>query len=157
MMPGAFFDTVVGPNLRMSDNMIQLAVITGGGLLCALIGGVWAWRTDNPPLVGVLLGGFAGVVLSLFLSGAVLGIIRFRAAVKRAEPPAGRLGSAFRSHRVQARLTAGQPSPPRAAAPRHAGCSRPGPLVGSGQVGSAGGRSLLHGPARTGGSRDWAA
>jgi hypothetical protein len=77
------FDTVVGPNFRMSDNMIQAAAISGGGLLGAVIGAVWAWRTGNPPLAGVLLGGLAGVVLSLFLSGAVLGIIRFKSAVKR--------------------------------------------------------------------------
>lgn len=77
------FDTVMGPNLRMSDNMIQAAAISGGGILCALIGAFWSWRTDNHPMVGILLGGFAGVVLALFLSGAILGIVRFRSAVKR--------------------------------------------------------------------------
>jgi hypothetical protein len=77
------FDTVTGPNLRMSDNMIQAAAISGGGLLCALIGAFWAWRTDNPLIAGILVGGFAGVILSLFVSGAVLGIVRFMSAVKK--------------------------------------------------------------------------
>ncbi len=77
------FDTVTGLNLRMSDNMIQAAAISGGGLLCAIIGAVWAWRTDNPLIAGVLVGGFAGVVVSLFLSGAILGIVRFMSAVRR--------------------------------------------------------------------------
>jgi hypothetical protein len=77
------FDTVTGPNLRMSDNMIQAASISGGGLLCAIIGAIWAWRTHNPLIAGVLVGGFAGVVVSLFLSGAVLGVVRFISAVKK--------------------------------------------------------------------------
>ncbi len=77
------FDTVTGPNLRVSDNLIQLAAICGGAILCAIIGAVWAWMTQNHPMVGVLVGGFAGVVLSLFLSGAILGLVRFFSAVKR--------------------------------------------------------------------------
>jgi hypothetical protein len=77
------FDTVTGPNLRLSDNLSQLASICGGALLCALIGAIWAWKTSNPPVIGAVLGGFAGVVLSLFLSGAILGFVRFIRAVKQ--------------------------------------------------------------------------
>jgi hypothetical protein len=77
------FDTVTGPNLRLSDNVIQAAAISGGGLLFAIIGAVWAWLTSNPLIAGILLGGFAGVVVSLFLSGAILGIVRFMSAVKK--------------------------------------------------------------------------
>jgi hypothetical protein len=77
------FDTVTGPNLRARDNLIQLAVISVGGALCALIGALWAWQTSNPPLAGILVGGFAGVVISLFLSGAIIGIVRLRSATKR--------------------------------------------------------------------------
>jgi hypothetical protein len=77
------FDTVTGPNLRVSDNLIQLAAICGGGILCAIIGAVWARMTQNPPLAGVLLGGLAGIVISLFLSGAILGLVRFVKAVNR--------------------------------------------------------------------------
>ena len=77
------FDTVTGPNLRVSDNLIQLAAICGGGILCAIIGAIWASMTHNPPIVGILLGGFAGVVISLFLSGAILGLVRFLGAMKR--------------------------------------------------------------------------
>jgi hypothetical protein len=76
------FDTVTGPNLRVSDNLIQLAAICGGGTLCAIIGTIWAMMTKNPPVVGILLGGFAGVVLSLFLSGAIIGLVRFISALK---------------------------------------------------------------------------
>ena len=43
----------------------------------------WAWLTHNPLIVGILLGGFAGVVISLFFSGAILGLVRFVSAVKR--------------------------------------------------------------------------
>jgi hypothetical protein len=76
------FDTVTGPNLRVSDNLIQLAAICGGALVCAIIGAVWAWMTNNHPMAGVLVGGFAGVLISLFLSGAILGLVRFMSAVK---------------------------------------------------------------------------
>ena len=77
------FDTVSGPNLRLSDNMIQAAAISGGGLLFAIIGAGWAWHTGNPLIAGILVGGFAGVVISLFLSGTVLGVVRFMSAVKK--------------------------------------------------------------------------
>jgi hypothetical protein len=77
------FDTVTGPNLRASDNLIQFAAICGGSVLCAAVGAVWAWQTQNPLLVGIFLGGFVGVVVSLFLSGAVIGIVRLRSATKR--------------------------------------------------------------------------
>jgi hypothetical protein len=76
------FDTVTGPNLRASDNLIQLAAIGGGTVLGALIGAIWAWQTNNHPMAGVLVGGFAGVLVSLFLSGAILGLVRFLSAVK---------------------------------------------------------------------------
>ena len=81
------FDTVTGPNLRVSDNLIQLAAICGGTVVCAIIGAVWAWMTNNHPMVGVLVGGFAGVLISLFLSGAVLGLVRFMSAVEAAADP----------------------------------------------------------------------
>jgi hypothetical protein len=77
------FDTVTGPNLRASDNLIQAMAICGGGTLCAIIGALWAWQTHSPPLPGILVGGFAGVVISLFLSGAIIGIVRLRSATKR--------------------------------------------------------------------------
>jgi len=77
------FDTVTGPNLRASDNLIQLAAISLGGLSSAIFGAIVAWLYGTHPMVGVLLGGFAGVVVSLFLSGAILGVLRFKSAIKR--------------------------------------------------------------------------
>ncbi|QEG42750.1 hypothetical protein [Roseimaritima ulvae] len=75
-------DTVVGMNVRKSDNLFQLKVI----LVCVLIGiplgaiaGVLMSDADNR-LVGALVGGlglgFAGVVLGLFGSGIYLMIYR---------------------------------------------------------------------------------
>jgi hypothetical protein len=76
------FDTVTGPNLRASDNLIQLAVIAGGAVLCAGGGAAYGWATHNSPLGCALVGGFAGVVLSLFLSGAIIGLVRFVLALR---------------------------------------------------------------------------
>lgn len=75
-------DTVVGMNIRKSDNLFQLKVI----LVCVLIGvplgaisGAWFSDSDNR-LFGVIGGGlglgFAGVVLGLFGSGIYLMIHR---------------------------------------------------------------------------------
>ena len=75
-------DTVVGMNIRKSDNLFQLKVI----LVCVLIGvpvGAIAGALlsdSNNRLVGALGGGlglgFAGVVLGLFGSGIYLMIYR---------------------------------------------------------------------------------
>ena len=77
------FDTVTGPNLRVSDNLIQAAVIGGGGILGAILGAVWAWQSGNPAIAGILVGGFVAVVVSLFISGAVIGLIRLRHRPKK--------------------------------------------------------------------------
>jgi hypothetical protein len=77
------FDTVTGPNLRLKDNLIQLAVIIVGTLLGAGIGAGWAYRQGSAPLGGLIVGGFIGVVASLLGSGAVLGLIRFATAFRR--------------------------------------------------------------------------
>jgi len=75
-------DTVVGMNVRKSDNLFQLKVI----LVCVLMGGplgaiAGALLSDsNNRLVSALGGGlglgFAGVVLGLFGSGIYLMIYR---------------------------------------------------------------------------------
>jgi hypothetical protein len=77
------FDTVSGPNLRRSDNLIQLAAVGLGGLASAIFGAIVAWLKGAHPMVGILLGGFAGVVVALFLSGAIIGVLRFKSAMKR--------------------------------------------------------------------------
>jgi hypothetical protein len=76
------FDTVVGPNLRLRDNLIQLAVIVAGTLACAGGGAFYARSTGSDPAGGAVLGGFAGVVLSFLLSGFVLGLVRMVLALR---------------------------------------------------------------------------
>jgi hypothetical protein len=71
------FDTVTGPNLRVKDNLIQLAVIAIGTVLGGSVGLV-IWRD-----IGAALGcTLAGMVLSLLLSGAIIGIVRLVFALK---------------------------------------------------------------------------
>ena len=77
------FDTVTGPNLRLSDNLLQLLVIVCGTILGAIIGTIWAVVIQSHPVAGALVGGFIGVVASLLLSGAVIGVIRFLTATRR--------------------------------------------------------------------------
>ena len=77
------FDTVAGPNLRLRDNLIQLAVIVAGTFLGAGAGAAYAWSVQNHPGLGAFVGGFAGVVVSLLLSGAVIGLVRAVLALKR--------------------------------------------------------------------------
>ena len=79
----AVFDTVTGPNLRVSDNLIQLVSIVAGAGLGALIGAVWAWRVGGQPAFGAVVGGFFGVVASLLLSGAVIGVVRLVTTARR--------------------------------------------------------------------------
>ena len=64
---------VVGPNVRWRDNLYQGAFIVscvfiGAGVCAALMSD---WRP------GVLVGGFAGLVVGLFTSGIFLMIFRF--------------------------------------------------------------------------------
>jgi hypothetical protein len=76
------FDVVTGPNLRLKDNLIQLAIIVVGTVLCAGAGAAWAHSSGKELLAGLLLGGLGGAIVSLFLSGAILGLIRFITAVR---------------------------------------------------------------------------
>lgn len=75
----ARFDTVVGPNLRMKDNVIQALAIAGGLVLGLVVAPVIGWfqGSRGQDLLGWTLGGgFAGVVLSLLLSGTIIGVYR---------------------------------------------------------------------------------
>ena len=70
-------DTVVGPNLRLKDNLFQGLVI----LICLALGtgiGFMA-MTDGP--TGAVLGGVVGLLVGLFGSGIFLMIYR---AIKHA-------------------------------------------------------------------------
>jgi hypothetical protein len=75
-------DTVVGLNVRKSDNLFQLKVILVYVLLGAPLGGIaGAMLSDSSNrLEGAVAGavglGFAGVVLGLFCSGIYLMIYR---------------------------------------------------------------------------------
>lgn len=72
-----FFDTVTGPNLRWKDNLIQLAVIVAGTVVGTLGGFIYAGIQQFQDRSGpTVLGGFAGLFLSLLLSGSILGLIR---------------------------------------------------------------------------------
>ena len=63
-------DTVVGPNVRASDNLIQLVCVFVGASLGALVGGL-GWGG-----MGSMLGAIIGVVVMLLLSGLVIGLYR---------------------------------------------------------------------------------
>lgn len=63
-------DTVVGPNVRLKDNLIQALVIFVCLVLGAVIGGIFFGGE------GALLGGFAGLLIGLFGSGTFLMIYR---------------------------------------------------------------------------------
>lgn len=71
-------DTVAGPNVRLKDNLYQgLAV-----LVCLFLGAGIGFLVLKDGLMGVLLGGFIGLLVGLFGSGLFLMIYR---AVKHAQ------------------------------------------------------------------------
>ena len=65
-------DVVAGPNLRMRDNVVQGIAVVVGLIAGAGIGYLVAWHA-----AGAVVGGFAGVVAGLLLSGIGLMIYRF--------------------------------------------------------------------------------
>lgn len=65
------FDRVAGPNLRLRDNLIQLACAIVGGGAGALIGGRLL------PGYGLAVGAIVGLLISVLISGVVIGVIRF--------------------------------------------------------------------------------
>jgi hypothetical protein len=75
----AVFDTVTGPNLRLKDNLIQLACVIVGAAVGILIGR----GLMSDPRAGSLIGAVAGVFGSLLLSGVVIGVIRFITTLRR--------------------------------------------------------------------------
>jgi len=96
MPPGAFppggmppldpaqrvFDTVGGPNLRVRDNLIQLACVAVGTILGA--GVAWFFARGPSEYTGMLLiDAVIGMVASLAISGLVIGIIRGKRAMGR--------------------------------------------------------------------------
>lgn len=75
----AVFDTVTGPNLRLKDNLIQLACVIVGAALGILIGR----GLMSDARAGALIGAIAGVFGALLLSGVVIGVIRFITTLRR--------------------------------------------------------------------------
>ena len=73
------FDTVVGPNIRLMDNLVQLACAVAGAALGAAIGR-WYGGGATPPLA---LGAIGGAIAGVFLSGAAIGVVRFVKAVRK--------------------------------------------------------------------------
>lgn len=78
------FDTIVGPNVRLRDNLIQLGCVVAGGALGAGSGWLFFGRRggDAAP-AAALIGGVGGVVAALLLSGLVIGIVRGIQAARR--------------------------------------------------------------------------
>jgi NADPH:quinone reductase-like Zn-dependent oxidoreductase len=68
----AVFDTVGGPDWRLSDNCLQ-AVAIGVFTMVGALAGAW-WSSDN--LAGGVMGGITGMIGGLIISGAILGIVR---------------------------------------------------------------------------------
>lgn len=73
-------DLVTGLNMRKRDNKIQGFSVLAGCLLGALVGLIWGYveyRIVDANLIGPLLVGFlGGALISLLISGAILGIYR---------------------------------------------------------------------------------
>jgi len=65
-------DIAGGPNVRWKDNLIQLACIVVATFLGVAVGPLFA---PNVP-VGLIVGGFVGLVVGLVGSGAAIGIYR---------------------------------------------------------------------------------
>ena len=75
-------DTVVGPNLRVKDNLYQAIAIGISVLLCAGVGALIAVRVspDNgrmAALGGAIAGGIVGLIVGTLGSGMFLMIYRF--------------------------------------------------------------------------------
>jgi len=73
-------DLVTGINMRKKDNRIQGLSVLAGCLLGALVGLIWGYveyRAFNANLLGPLIVGFlGGALVSLLISGAILGVYR---------------------------------------------------------------------------------
>ena len=72
-------DSIIGPNVRMRDNILQALFILVSAVLLAAVGAVLAAlnpRWDLPWYGGALFGAVAGVVFGVFASGIFLMIYR---------------------------------------------------------------------------------
>ena len=72
-------DTVVGLNVRKSDNKFQAIFVVSSMVILAVFVAVLAWlnsRWNLPAYGGAIIGGFAGMVIGFFASGIYLMIYR---------------------------------------------------------------------------------
>lgn len=72
-------DTLIGVNVRKSDNIFQLKCIGGSMLALAAVGAgfvTWNAQWQAPWFVGALIGAFAGLVFGTFGSGIFLMVYR---------------------------------------------------------------------------------
>ena len=76
------FDTVAGPNLRLRDNLIQLACVVVGTAAGAGIG-MMLTEAGESATPFIMIGALGGMVASLLLSGLVIGIVRLVTGTKR--------------------------------------------------------------------------
>ena len=74
------FDTVAGPNVRLGDNLVQLAAAGAGVAIGALVG--WSFGPQGQPGV-VVLGGVGGAIAGVFISGAAIGVVRLVKAIRK--------------------------------------------------------------------------
>jgi NADH:ubiquinone oxidoreductase subunit 6 (subunit J) len=65
-------DTVGGPNVRLKDNFYQGLAIA----VCLVLGAGIGFLVGTDSLIGVLVGGFIGLIVGLFGSGVFLMIFR---------------------------------------------------------------------------------
>ena len=75
----AVTDIVGGPNIRMKDNIFQAIFIAVSVVLFAVIGGIaslFSSDKDFPFWAGMLMGGFAGLLIGVFASSIYLMIYR---------------------------------------------------------------------------------
>ena len=75
------FDTVGGPNVRLLDNLVQLACVVVGGAMGAVAG--WLLSDGDDRASFIIGGGLGGVLVGLLLSGLVIGIVRGVKAMRR--------------------------------------------------------------------------
>jgi hypothetical protein len=75
-------DTVIGPNVRKSDNLFQIYVILGFLAIFAPIGAYLASSSASPDsksaamAMGALAGGLAALIVGVISSGAILMVYR---------------------------------------------------------------------------------
>jgi hypothetical protein len=77
--PQKVFDTVTGPNLRLKDNLFQLACLA----VAVPVGIGIAYFFIRDLTMALLIGILGGLIGGILVSGAILGIYRGAKAVKK--------------------------------------------------------------------------